>query len=44
VGLRDRVEALGGTIALASPPGGGTAIRVELPGAAPLSGQRAAAP
>jgi signal transduction histidine kinase len=31
VGLRDRIEALGGTMALASPQGGGTAIRVELP-------------
>ena len=34
VGLRDRVEALGGTMAVASPVGGGTAIRVELPVAA----------
>jgi signal transduction histidine kinase len=31
VGLRDRVEALGGTMLLVSPPGEGTAIRVELP-------------
>jgi signal transduction histidine kinase len=29
-GLTDRVEALGGTIAIASPPGGGTSLRVEL--------------
>jgi signal transduction histidine kinase len=31
VGLRDRVEALGGTMVLASPPGEGTTLRVELP-------------
>jgi signal transduction histidine kinase len=31
VGLIDRVEALGGTIALRSPPGGGTSIALELP-------------
>ena len=31
VGLSDRVEALGGTIAIASAPGAGTAIEVELP-------------
>jgi signal transduction histidine kinase len=30
-GLVDRVEALGGTIAIASPPGKGTTVRVELP-------------
>jgi signal transduction histidine kinase len=35
VGLTDRVEALGGRISLASPPGAGTAIRVELPLTAP---------
>jgi signal transduction histidine kinase len=35
VGLRDRVEALGGTMAVASPPGGGTTIRAELPVGAP---------
>jgi signal transduction histidine kinase len=29
--LADRVEALGGRFRVASPPGGGTAIRVELP-------------
>jgi signal transduction histidine kinase len=31
VGLKDRVEALGGTLTLHSPPGAGTALRVELP-------------
>jgi PAS domain S-box-containing protein len=31
VGLRDRVEALGGTIRIDSPPGGGTSLAVTLP-------------
>jgi signal transduction histidine kinase len=31
IGLRDRVEALGGTIDVASPPGSGTRILVEIP-------------
>ena len=31
IGLNDRVEALGGTIAVASPAGGGTAVHVTLP-------------
>jgi signal transduction histidine kinase len=31
LGLRDRVEALGGTMVVASPPGEGTAVLVELP-------------
>ena len=31
IGLRDRVEALGGTIAVQSPKGAGTAIEVALP-------------
>ncbi|HKW92564.1 MAG TPA: ATP-binding protein, partial [Methylomirabilota bacterium] len=30
-GLRDRVAALGGRIAMTSPPGGGTVVRAELP-------------
>jgi signal transduction histidine kinase len=29
--LRDRVEALGGTIRIDSPPGGGTSLVVTLP-------------
>jgi signal transduction histidine kinase len=31
IGLKDRVEALGGAITIQSPPGSGTAVRVELP-------------
>lgn len=31
IGLRDRVDALGGTMSLASPTGAGTTIRVRLP-------------
>jgi signal transduction histidine kinase len=34
VGLKDRVEALGGRISVESPPGAGTAMQVELPIAA----------
>jgi signal transduction histidine kinase len=34
VGLKDRVEALGGTFSLHSPPGGGTTVCCELPVAA----------
>jgi len=30
-GLRDRVDALDGELEIASPPGGGTTVRVELP-------------
>jgi signal transduction histidine kinase len=33
-GLRDRVEAIGGTFEIDSPPGGGTRIAAELPAAA----------
>lgn len=35
VGIRDRVEALGGTIFMQSPPGAGTRLTVELPFEAP---------
>jgi signal transduction histidine kinase len=35
LGLRDRVEALGGTMAVASPRGGGTVIHADLPVGAP---------
>ena len=38
VGLKDRVEALGGRILLNSPRGAGTSLRVELPLAAGASG------
>ena len=31
LGLRDRVEAIGGTMQLTSPPGVGTSLLVELP-------------
>ncbi|MDP4506943.1 CHASE3 domain-containing protein [Nonomuraea turcica] len=31
IGLTDRVEALGGTIMISSPPGKGTSLQVELP-------------
>jgi signal transduction histidine kinase len=31
VGLKDRVEALGGTLTIESPPGGGTALRATVP-------------
>jgi signal transduction histidine kinase len=31
VGLTDRVEALGGSIEVDSPPGGGTTLRVTIP-------------
>jgi signal transduction histidine kinase len=31
IGLRDRVEALGGTMLVLSPPGHGTTLHVQLP-------------
>jgi signal transduction histidine kinase len=31
IGLIDRVEALGGTISVLSPPGDGTTLHVQLP-------------
>ena len=30
-GLVDRIDALGGTLAIASPPSGGTRVEIELP-------------
>jgi signal transduction histidine kinase len=36
LGLRDRVEAIGGTMRLTSPPGGGTSVSVVLPLGDPL--------
>ncbi len=32
IGLKDRVEALGATISVVSPPGAGTTLHVRLPG------------
>jgi signal transduction histidine kinase len=34
VGLSDRVEALGGTLMVTSPAGGGTTLLIEIPTAA----------
>jgi signal transduction histidine kinase len=31
LGLHDRAEAIGGTVCLQSPPGGGTSLHLELP-------------
>jgi signal transduction histidine kinase len=31
VGLSDRIEALGGTLHVTSPPGGGTTLLIEIP-------------
>jgi signal transduction histidine kinase len=42
VGLKDRVEALGGRILLDSPPGAGTSLRVEIPLAGAAGGITAA--
>jgi signal transduction histidine kinase len=42
VGLRDRVEALGGTMALASPRSGGTTISIWLPVPAAVPGNSSA--
>jgi signal transduction histidine kinase len=38
IGLKDRIDSLGGTISLASPAGAGTTIRVRLP-ASPREGE-----
>jgi signal transduction histidine kinase len=40
IGLKDRVEALGGTISVLSPPGRGTTLHVRLP-AGPSAAARA---
>jgi signal transduction histidine kinase len=32
IGLKDRVEALGGTISILSPPGHGTTLHIQIPG------------
>ncbi len=42
VGLKDRIEALGGTFMMRSPPGGGTTVTCELP--IPAGGQPGAGP
>jgi signal transduction histidine kinase len=38
IGLKDRIDALHGTMAIESPPGGGTVIDVEIPAPALLGG------
>ncbi|MDT7640349.1 MAG: hypothetical protein QOC83_4637, partial [Pseudonocardiales bacterium] len=38
LGVKDRVEALGGRVVLHSPPGSGTTLRLELPLTAPNGG------
>jgi signal transduction histidine kinase len=42
IGLRDRVEALGGTIEITSPPGRGTSLVASIPVDGPLLPPRAA--
>jgi signal transduction histidine kinase len=44
VGLKDRVEALGGRLSLHSPPGAGTALEIDLPLGDPSSAALPAAP
>jgi signal transduction histidine kinase len=34
-GLTDRVEALGGSLTIVSPPGAGTSLRAQIPGSVP---------
>jgi signal transduction histidine kinase len=43
VGLKDRVEALGGRLSLHSPPGAGTALEIDLPLGDPSGAARPAA-
>ena len=31
IGLKDRIEALGGNLRVASPPGGGTTLNITVP-------------
>ena len=42
VGVKDRVEALGGRLYLDSPPGGGTVLRADFPLAATRPARRSA--
>lgn len=39
VGLRDRIEALGGTLEVSSPAGSGTTLLIEIPAGDPISPQ-----
>jgi signal transduction histidine kinase len=39
VGLSDRIEALGGTLKVTSPAGGGTTLLIEIPAGDPISPQ-----
>jgi signal transduction histidine kinase len=38
IGLKDRVEALGGTIEIISPPDAGTSLLVDIPAESPTEG------
>jgi signal transduction histidine kinase len=44
IGLKDRIEALSGTLRVVSPPGSGTALLVEMPVEPPQSGHDTAPP
>ena len=39
LGLSDRIEALGGTLKVSSPVGGGTTLLIEIPAGDPISSQ-----
>ena len=43
IGLKDRVEALGGTISVLSPPGHGTTLHVQIPGPSKITPARGTA-